>query len=172
MKSKRYCYDYPRPALTADALILTVQESVAKLLLIQRKHPPFAKRWALPGGFVNEGETLEQAALRELEEETGVSGLQVMPFGSYGDPGRDPRGWTVTVAFLAVVPWSEQLAARGSDDASQATWHPLRKLPRLAFDHDKIIAEGLAYVDEHRRCLATLKPADRRVLHAALSSLQ
>jgi 8-oxo-dGTP diphosphatase len=170
MKSKRYIYDYPRPALTADALVITVHEGTAKLLLIQRKHPPFTKRWALPGGFVNDGETLKQAALRELEEETGVAGLSVIPFGCYGDPGRDPRGWTVTAAFLAVVPWSAQLEARGSDDASQALWHPVTKLPRLAFDHDKIIAEGLAYVAEHRHCLSCLKPADRRVMLAAVTS--
>lgn len=167
MKSKRYCYDYPRPALTADALILTVRQSKVQLLLIQRKHPPYARRWALPGGFVNEGETLLQAAERELQEETGVQGIDMIPFGCYGDPGRDPRGWTVTCAFLAVLPSETIPNVQANDDASQARWHPVNKLPPMAFDHVKIIAEGLRYVNDHKDSLSFLKPRERRIVLTA-----
>ena len=103
----QHTYRYPRPGLTVDACIVAEQkESNPRVLLIQRKHEPFAGAWALPGGFVDEGEPLNVAAARELQEETSVdpSTIAIEQVGAYGDPGRDPRGWTVTVAYCAIVP--------------------------------------------------------------------
>jgi 8-oxo-dGTP diphosphatase len=109
------------------------------VLLIRRKHDPFAGKWALPGGFVDENETLEAAARRELHEETGleVEGLQQLQ--TFGDPGRDPRGWTIAVAFLARVD-AGKLQPEAADDAAEAAWHRLDQLPPLAFDHEQILA--------------------------------
>jgi 8-oxo-dGTP diphosphatase len=101
-----HTYDYPRPALTVDAVIVAKEAAVPQLLLIQRKIDPFKDAWALPGGFVNENESLDVAAARELEEETSVSpkDVNLVQVGTFGDKGRDPRGWTVTVAYACVVP--------------------------------------------------------------------
>jgi 8-oxo-dGTP diphosphatase len=128
--------------LTADVACFAEDGGRTYLLLIQRNHEPFAGRWALPGGFVNEDEGLEPAAARELREETGVEGLTLEQFGAYGDPGRDPRGHTVTVAYLARL--SRRVEAVGADDAAGAEWFPVDELPALAFDHDRIIADALA----------------------------
>ena len=143
--TKQYQYDYPRPALTVDALVVTVKDAQIQVLLIQRKQPPFQHRWALPGGFVNEGERLLEAAHRELHEETGVVLKHLVPFGTYGDPGRDPRGWTVTVAYLGIASWNETNAHAGNDAAS-LQWFPINQLPQLAFDHDGIITDGLLFL--------------------------
>jgi 8-oxo-dGTP diphosphatase len=121
------------------------------ILLIQRKGPPFKGAWALPGGFVNEDEGLERAAARELMEETGITGVPLEQLGAFGEPGRDPRGHVVTVAFYSFVVADTQPVAAG--DAAAAAWHPLRALPlpswgarppvksglKLAFDHAQII---------------------------------
>jgi 8-oxo-dGTP diphosphatase len=138
---RQYCYPFPRPMLTADVACVAEEGGRAYLLLIQRNHEPFAGRWALPGGFVDENEGLEAAAARELREETGVEGLTLEQFGAYGDPGRDPRGHTVTVAYLARL--ARRVAATGGDDAAGAEWFPVDALPELAFDHDRIIADAL-----------------------------
>src|SRR5947208_577516 len=98
----RYLYEYERPSLTVDVVIVA-REPTPRVLLIRRKHEPFAHAWALPGGFVDPGETLAAAAARELREETGVEGADLEQLAAFGDPGRDPRGWTVSVAFLARV---------------------------------------------------------------------
>jgi 8-oxo-dGTP diphosphatase len=112
------------------------------VLLIERAHGPFEGRWALPGGFVDEHEPLERAALRELREETGLQLDEVVQFRTYGDPGRDPRGHTITVVFIAPV--RERAAVAAADDAARAGWFPVDELPPLAFDHDRIIPEALA----------------------------
>ena len=101
-KPKKFAYDYPRPALTVDVVLLT-REAKPRVLLIQRKHDPFAGLWALPGGFVEEGECLSDAALRELKEETGIEVRELEQLFTAGDPGRDPRGWTVSVVFMTLV---------------------------------------------------------------------
>jgi 8-oxo-dGTP diphosphatase len=107
-KEGEYTYKWPRPGLTVDTCIIAAPQAdeEAKVLLIQRKHDPFAGCWALPGGFVDEGESLEAAAARELQEETSMdpSSTNLTQVGAYGDPGRDPRGWTVSVAYCAIVP--------------------------------------------------------------------
>ncbi|KDD76483.1 hypothetical protein H632_c210p0, partial [Helicosporidium sp. ATCC 50920] len=136
---------YPRPALTVDTIVVSHPELPShdkmEMLLIQRKHPPFQGHWALPGGFVDEGETLEQAAAREVEEETGYrveTHADLVQVGAFGDPGRDPRGWTVTVAYALAVPRTKPV--EGADDATRAQWFSVEELPKpLAFDHDKII---------------------------------
>lgn len=128
---------HPRPALTVD-LVVTTREDPPRVLLIRRRHDPFAGRWALPGGFVDENEPLEDAARRELREETGIDAAELTQVGAFGDPGRDPRGWTVTVAYLAIVDPSIVQPMAG-DDAAEAKWFPWDQLPDLAFDHDKIL---------------------------------
>jgi 8-oxo-dGTP diphosphatase len=137
-RKKRYCYEYPRPAVTVDLVVVT-RERKPRVLLIRRKHDPYAGTWALPGGFVDEDETLETAARRELREETGVEVEVLQQLQAFGDPGRDPRGWTIAVAFLARVEAAE-LRPEAADDAAEVGWHPLDRLPPLAFDHEKILA--------------------------------
>lgn len=135
-----YRYKYPMPSVTADCVVTRRRRGRLELLLIRRGKAPFKGRWALPGGFVEPGETLEAAARRELAEETGVRAGAVRQVGVFGDPGRDPRGWVVAVAFLMRAKPGQ---ARGSDDASDARWFSAAKLPRLAFDHRKISAAAL-----------------------------
>src|SRR2546423_15700915 len=117
----RYEYDYQRPSVTVDVVIVT-REAAPKVLLIRRRADPFAGAWALPGGFVDPGETLAAAAERELREETGVGGVDLEQLAAFGDPGRDPRGWTVSVAYLARV--EAGAAAAAADDAAEVGWHP------------------------------------------------
>jgi 8-oxo-dGTP diphosphatase len=131
---------YARPALTVDVVLLA-GEAPRRVLLIARRNPPFAGRWALPGGFVDEGERVIVAAGRELREETGVevSGLSLL--GVYDTPGRDPRGWTVSVVYVLAV--EAELAAEGGDDAVDARWFGSDELPALAFDHKLIVEDAL-----------------------------
>lgn len=137
-------YEYPRPALTADVVVVRYN-SVPHVLLVRRGEEPFAGRWALPGGFVGEGEPPQQAALRELAEETGlIVEVPTSVVGVYGDPGRDPRGWVVTVAYLVRLDTSPRLAA--GDDAAEVRWFLSTELPTLAFDHDRIVADALECV--------------------------
>ena len=136
-------YEYPRPALTVDIVIFTLRENRLQVLLIQRLNPPFAGSWALPGGFVQEQESLEQAALRELEEETGIQSVYLEQLYTYGDPGRDPRGRVVSVAYYALIPAGAPVRSEGGSDAGQARWFPIGELPDLAFDHAEIVDYAL-----------------------------
>jgi 8-oxo-dGTP diphosphatase len=131
---------FPRPMLTVDVVVLT-EASVPSLLLIQRAHPPFAGDWALPGGFVEEGEPVADAAPRELAEETGLEAGSLRLLGVYDTPGRDPRGWTVSIVYLATV--QSEVAVSGADDARDARWFHPDALPQLAFDHAAIISDAL-----------------------------
>jgi 8-oxo-dGTP diphosphatase len=133
----KFTYDYPRPALTVDVAVVTLEPS-PRVLLIQRKRDPFAGAWALPGGFVEESEPLETAARRELREETGIEVVELEPLYTAGDPGRDPRGWTVSVCYLARV-GAGTVTAVPADDAAAAEWFALATLPELAFDHAKLL---------------------------------
>lgn len=137
-KKKAFTYPYPRPSLTVDVALVT-REPASRVLLIQRKADPFAGKWALPGGFVDENEPLADAARRELKEETGVEQADLEQLHTFGDPGRDPRGWTVSVAYLALVT-PDQLKPVAADDAAAVDWFPLADLPPLAFDHADILA--------------------------------
>lgn len=132
-----YIYTYPRPAVTADALVLARHEGELWILLVQRLKDPFRGLWALPGGFINMDETLEQACLRELKEETGISLDKMEQFMVFDAVHRDPRHRTITVVFYAFL--DETICTRGGDDASDARWFPLIQLPLLAFDHHGII---------------------------------
>jgi len=134
-----YTYKYPRPAVTADCIVIT-KEAEAKVLLIERGDEPFKGCWAFPGGFMNMDETTAQCAIRELEEETGLKVSEVHQIGAYSKVDRDPRGRTVTVAYLAI---DEPLAVNGQDDAAKAQWFLLSALPELAFDHDEIIQDAV-----------------------------
>ena len=133
-----FSYEYPRPALTVDAVVFAFDDQDIKVLLIQRALAPFAGKWALPGGFVHMGESLETAVRRELQEEAGLTNIFLEQLYTFGEPHRDPRGRTVSVAYYALVKLADhQLAA--STDARDAAWFPLADLPPLAFDHEKIV---------------------------------
>ena len=134
-----YTYKYPRPAVTADCVVIT-KEAEPKVLLIQRGADPYKGCWAFPGGFMNMDETTEQCAIRELEEETGLKVSTIHQIGAYSKVDRDPRGRTITVAYLAIV--DEPLAVCGQDDAAKAEWFPISSLPHLAFDHQDIMNDA------------------------------
>lgn len=154
-----FTYAYPRPSVTCDAVVFTLRANALSVLLIRRKSNPFKDHWALPGGFVNENESLVAAAARELEEETGVTNARLEQLGAFGDPGRDPRGHTITVAWLTFFAAEPRTSA--GDDAAAAEWHPFRSLalgPRvakspkrieLAFDHARIIAHAYGRLCHH-----------------------
>ena len=135
---KKYTYDYPRPAVTVDVVVVTTERR-RRVLLIRRKHSPYRGKWALPGGFVNENESLADAARRELGEETGIHAGRLQQLQAFGDPGRDPRGHVVTIAFLAQL-GVKRLRPIAADDAAAVGWFPLSDLPPLAFDHAEILS--------------------------------
>ena len=132
-----YSYKYPRPAVTADCVVIT-KGTQPKVLLIE----PFKGCWAFPGGFMNMDETTEQCAVRELEEETGLVVSDLQQIGAYSKVDRDPRGRTITVAYLVFVDCP--VAVTGQDDAAKAQWFPIDALPPLAFDHDDIMRDAMA----------------------------
>lgn len=129
----------PTVSLTTDIALFTLREGVLHLLLIERGIAPFKGKWALPGGFVVDGESLEACARRELAEEAGVEDVYLEQLYTFGAPGRDPRGRVVTVAYVGLVP-SDELKPVGGSDASRAAWHSADALPPLAFDHAEIVA--------------------------------
>ena len=135
-----YTYQYPRPAVTADCAVFT-REAETKVLLIQLGNEPFKGKWAFPGGFMNMDETTEQCAIRELEEETGLKVKDVHQIGAYSKVDRDPRGRTITVAYLAII--DKPISVVGQDDAAKAEWWPISALPQLAFDHNEIMADAI-----------------------------
>jgi 8-oxo-dGTP diphosphatase len=134
------------PLLTVDVVALAGAADGPRALLVQRAHPPFAGSWALPGGFVERGERVHQAASRELREETGLRLTALELLGVYDTPGRDPRGQTVSIVYIARL--DDEQPVLGGDDASDARWFPIDSLPDLAFDHDLILADALARLRE------------------------
>lgn len=138
-----YQYEYPRGALTVDCVVFGLDEEDLKVLLIERDLEPFAGQWALPGGFVRVEESLEEAARRELEEETGLKQVFLEQLYTFGDVGRDPRERVVTVAYYALVNIRDHRVTAATD-ARDAAWFPVSRLPSLAFDHKRILAAALA----------------------------
>ncbi len=137
-----YTYDYPRPAVTVDCVVFLKEKKDVKVLLIRRGHYPFEGMWALPGGFVEMDETLEESAQRELQEETGLRNIALEQLHTFGNPGRDPRGRTVAVVHYGFAT-PENAKVKGGDDASDARWFSIEELPELAFDHEQIIRMAL-----------------------------
>ena len=148
-----YTYKYPRPAVTADCVVIT-KEAEPKVLLIQRGADPYKGCWAFPGGFMNMDETTEQCAIRELEEETGLKVSTVRQIGAYSKVDRDPRGRTITVAYLAIIDKPAQVT--GQDDAAKAEWFPLSALPELAFDHADIMADANNFTGYKAKIISTI----------------
>ena len=132
-----YEYEFPRPAVSADVVVFDRRHVNPKILLIQRLKDPFANHWALPGGFMEIDESLEQAAARELEEETGLQIDDMQQVGAFSQVDRDPRGRIITVAFVCEITGDQQAIA--ADDAKSLKWFDLDSLPALAFDHQKIV---------------------------------
>ncbi|MBI3760582.1 MAG: NUDIX hydrolase [Chloroflexi bacterium] len=132
-----------RPTMSVDVAILSLRENDLQVLLVRRGAAPFKGKWAIPGGFVKPDETLQAAAVRELEEETGVRDVYVEQLYTFGDPGRDPRGRVITVAYFALVPAHAAREPRGGDDAAEARWWSMYQLPDLAFDHAEILEYAL-----------------------------
>ncbi len=135
---KQYCYDYPRPALTVDCVIFGYEAGAVHVLLIERDAEPFRGRWALPGGFVGMDDTLDDAARRELEEETGLADIYLEQLYTFGAVHRDPRGRVVSTAYYALVSLVGR-TPQAASDARLAQWCPLRAMPELAFDHAHIL---------------------------------
>lgn len=143
MKERRkYTYDYWRPAVTVDNVVFSFDGTHLNVLLIKRGREPFQGCWAFPGGFLDEHETLEEAAKRELKEETGLESQFMTEIGSFSALDRDPRGRTITVAFASVVRPTQTDTLAG-DDASECQWFPATRLPDMAFDHALIFKKAM-----------------------------
>jgi 8-oxo-dGTP diphosphatase len=138
-----HTYQYPRAALTVDGVVFGFDAGELKVLLIQRALEPFKGKWALPGGFVHVDETLDEAARRELAEETGLENVFLEQLYTFGTVKRDPRERVVSVAYYALVKLSDH-HAKAATDAANAQWFPVSQLPKLAFDHADIVALALA----------------------------
>ncbi|UCH14937.1 MAG: NUDIX hydrolase [Bacteroidales bacterium] len=143
----KYCYDYPRPALTSDIVVFSYNNNRLLVLLIQRKYVPFKGKWALPGGFVDMEETAEECAYRELHEETGIEIKNLSQLVTASALGRDPRGRTVSVFFYGFIGY-DIANIKAGDDAKNAQWFQADKLPSLAFDHNDIILIALKKLKE------------------------
>ena len=148
MSDRSYTYEYPRPILAADSAVFTLRDGALHVLLIQRGHPPFLGHWALPGGWVEEEEPVDDAGARELLEETGLKNVDLKQIFTIGDPGRDPRGWCATIVYIALIDCREHDICAG-DDAAHAEWHPVNNLPPLAFDHAKCMRVAVQRLCTH-----------------------
>jgi 8-oxo-dGTP diphosphatase len=137
-----YEYEYARASITVDAIVFLKEKSTVKLLLIRRKNEPFAQKWALPGGFLDMDETLETAVERELEEETGLKGIDFKQLKTYSTIDRDPRGRTISTVFIGFTS-KDNTELKGADDAAEARWFDINELPSLAFDHQTIIEDAI-----------------------------
>lgn len=147
MKKETYNYEYPRPAVTADCVVFSREETGLSVLLIERVNEPFKGCWAFPGGFMDMDEDAEACAIRELKEETGLEIRSMKQVGAFTEVNRDPRGRTVSIAYYAMVVKSE---VKASDDAAQARWFPIDSVPPLAFDHEEILRMALEEIEKDR----------------------
>jgi 8-oxo-dGTP diphosphatase len=137
-----HTYEYPRPSVTVDCVVFGLDDADLKVLLIERGEPPFKGKWALPGGFVRMEESLDEAARRELQEETGLSDVFLEQLYTYGKVSRDPRGRVISVAYYALVNLSGR-TLHASTDAKNAAWFAASDVPSIAFDHADILARAL-----------------------------
>ena len=145
MEEKNYCYKYPHPSVTTDCVIFGFDGTQLQVLLIERGIEPYKGKWAFPGGFLNMNESAEEGALRELQEETGLTGAYIEQFHTFTEPNRDPRERVITIAYYALVRIQE---VKGGDDAARAKWFALDEVPQLAFDHDMILRTALTRLRE------------------------
>ena len=145
MGKQKYTYDYPHPAVATDCVVYGFDGHELKILLIERGIEPYKGMWALPGGFLRMDETAEQCAVRELQEETGLSLTYLKQFKTFSDVNRDPRERVISIAFYALAQKSD---VQGGDDAAQARWFALNEVPRLAFDHDYILRKAMEKLRE------------------------
>jgi 8-oxo-dGTP diphosphatase len=153
----KYVYDWPRPMVTVDAAVFTFSGNTAKLLLINRGREPFKGKWALPGGFIDIDEELEDAVARELQEETGLEGVTLNQMHTFGKCGRDPRGRQITIVFMGIATKGHN-KIRAGDDAAKAKWFDIEKLPdNMAFDHDKVIKIAIAKLKRKRKYRLQIK---------------
>jgi len=136
-------YDYPRPALTVDIVTFSIRIGQLNALLIKRIKDPYAGMWALPGGFLNIEESLEDATTRVLEEKTGLQEVYLEQLYTYGDPFRCPKDRVITVAYFALIPSNAPIKYEGGKEISQVSWFPIDDLPQLAFDHHDILNYAL-----------------------------
>lgn len=137
-----YTYKYPRPSVTVDCVIFGLDEEELKVLLIQRKDEPFRGCWAFPGGFVDMDESIDRAAMRELQEETSLENIFMEQLYTFGEPERDPRGRVISVAYFALVNIKEH-RIEAQSDAENVGWFSINDIPPLAFDHDKVFDTAL-----------------------------
>jgi 8-oxo-dGTP diphosphatase len=139
MASKgKYTYNWPRPMVTVDAVVFRYSADRIELLLIRRKNEPFQGKWAIPGGFIGMDEELEDAVVRELAEETGLTDVHLEQMHTFGTIGRDPRGRQITVVFMGIAN-ERQANVKAGDDAAEAKWFDIENLPEdMAFDHDEV----------------------------------
>ena len=140
----KYVYDWPRAMVTTDAVVFTYSGDSAKVLLINRGKEPYKGQWALPGGFVEIDEELEDAVVRELAEETGLTGIRLEQMHTFGTIGRDPRGRQITIVYMGIAT-EEQTGIKAGDDAAQAQWFDIEELPsNMAFDHNEVVRFAIA----------------------------
>ena len=145
----KYVYDWPRPMVTVDAVVFAFFKGGPRVLLINRGDEPFKGKWALPGGFVGIDEELEDAAARELAEETGLTDVLLEQMHTFGRCGRDPRGRQITIVFIGVA---TKTKIQAGDDAQEAKWFEIEKLPNdLAFDHNEVVRMGVKKLKKTKR---------------------
>ena len=146
-KKGKYVYEWPRPMVTVDAAVFAVTKDRTKLLLVNRGHDPFKGKWAIPGGFINMEEELEDTVARELAEETGLKGIKLEQMRTYGTVGRDPRGRQITVVHMGII--NEIKPLKAGDDAQKAQWFDIDNLPAdMAFDHNEVASFAIARLKE------------------------
>lgn len=143
-----FTYEYPRPAVTVDAAVFRSTDNSFEVLLIRRGNEPFKGMWALPGGFVNMDETLEEAVARELKEETSLENVELEQLHTFSAVNRDPRHRTISTVFYGIIN-QESIEARAGDDASETRWFSIGSLPSMAFDHDRVVEMAVKRILKH-----------------------
>lgn len=137
-----YTYKYPRPMVTVDILLFNKVEDEVFILLIKRLNEPFKNKWAFPGGFVDKDEDLPTAAERELFEETAVGNVKLQQFKTFGKPGRDPRGHTISIVYYSIESHNK-IHTKAGDDAKETQWFNIKQIHELAFDHAEILESAI-----------------------------